>query len=101
VADEEPAGIVTEVVAVPPEVAAKTVVPVELEDRPTAVGAVVVVGLPEAPCSWTVTGPVVAAAEADPEVGAEVIASLLAAATVTAVLAALVAVQVLKTVTTR
>jgi len=83
VADEEPAGIVTEVVAVPPEVAAKAAAPVVVELNDTVVAVVLVVELPELSCSCTVTGPAVAAAEAAPDVAPEVNTSLLAAATVT------------------
>jgi hypothetical protein len=70
VADDDPDGIETVVMALPDEVAENLAVPAEFEPKVTV--SAVVVGLPKASCSWTVSGPKVALAEAVPERGVEV-----------------------------
>jgi hypothetical protein len=65
----------------PPDVAEKMRVPAEFDARFTVVpptGAIV--GFPNASCSWTVTAPRVALADAAPDTAADVITNLLAAA---------------------
>ena len=74
-ADDDPDGIETVVMALPDEVAENLAVPVELEPKVTV--SAVVVGLPRASCSWTVSGPKVALAEAVPETGFEVMTNWL------------------------
>ena len=60
----------TDATAVPPEVAEKMYVPVELEPRFTV--SAVVAGLPNASCSWTVIGPRLAFCVAVPDTGLDV-----------------------------
>jgi hypothetical protein len=60
----------TDATAVPPEVAEKMYVPVELEPRFTV--SAVVAGLPNASCSWTVIGPRLAVCVAVPDTGLDV-----------------------------
>ena len=69
------------VIAAPPKVAAKTLVPLEVEDKVTVWA--VVVGLPRASCSATVMGPTVALVEAPPDTAVEVTTNLVAAPDVT------------------
>jgi hypothetical protein len=64
-------------------VAAKTPVPVELEDRPMEVFDPTLTGLPNASWTWTVTGPSEALEDAWPESAPELKTSLLAAAGLT------------------
>ena len=68
--DDEPAMMETVVVDPPPEEAENWPVPVEFELRVTV--SAVVVGLPEASCSWTVIGPRVALVDAAPDTCVEV-----------------------------
>ena len=79
---DEPAEIVTEVTELPPEVVANLLVPEEFEARFTVVLLPGVTGLPKESWRWTVIGPRVALAEAEPDTGPEVMASLLAVAAV-------------------
>ena len=74
-ADDDPDGIETVVMALPDEVAENLAVPAEFEPKVTV--SAVVVGLPKASCSWTVSGPKVALAEAVPERGVEVMTNWL------------------------
>jgi hypothetical protein len=65
VALDDPEAMSIEAVAVPPEVAEKTGVPLESELRFTI--SALVDGLPKASCSWTVIGPRDAPDDAGPE----------------------------------
>jgi hypothetical protein len=73
-AEDDPAPIEIDVTADPPDEAANTAVPVELEDRFTVVEPVVVT-LPKASRRCTVSGPSVAGEEAAPDTADEVNAS--------------------------
>src|ERR1019366_1234167 len=81
--------MVIDEMAAPPGVAEKTAVPVEFDERLTV--SATVVGFPNATCSWTVMGPMLAVAEAIAAVGLEVMTNAEGAAGAT-VKAALVAV---------
>ena len=59
--------MLTEVMAAPPEVAANSWVPAELDDKLTV--SAVVLTLPKASCSCTVIGPNVGLAETPPDTG--------------------------------
>ena len=67
-AEDAPAAIVTEVTAVPPWVAANSLVPVELDDRVTVVLDAESARAPVEVWSWTVMGPSEAVLLAAPEV---------------------------------
>ena len=63
----------TEVTSAPPLLAENSLPPVELEDRLTVIP--LVTGAPAPVRSWTVTGPMLGLALAEPVTGAEVMAS--------------------------
>jgi hypothetical protein len=86
---ELPAPIFTVVVAAPPCVVEKMVVPVLLDDRVTVMFEAALTGFPPPSCSCTTMGPRVAVLDAAPDTGEVVNDSFVALATGTTVLGAL------------
>jgi hypothetical protein len=101
VAADEPAGMVSDVIAGPPAAVAKVSAPALSDESVTVVAVAEVAAAPAAFCSCTVIGPRFGAAEAEPDRPGVVTATVVAVLTATAGLAALVPVQLRRTAVTR